>query len=173
MSQLATNKNIPLTFDHECIQELSWQYVQIALQLALNIKLKKEEIHISNNSLALAFAEAATDLQIMALRRQPKSGISLPKIAGILTFRLARFAPINLIGVALENDIALKLNELTALALSMKAIMHMDISLVESDHVTKELQYTLARRHMNQETLGLAFDILSKTKSSSTHLDTP
>lgn len=165
MSPVATSNAPALALDADCIKELSQQYGQIALQLAKNASLSNADVHISNNSLSLAFAEAATDLEIMALRRRPRSGISLPKIAGILTFRLARFAPINLVGAALENDVALKLNELAALALSLKAIMHMDIAEVESDQVTRELQYTLARRHMNQETLGLAFEILSKAKT--------
>lgn len=102
----------------------------------------------------------------MSLRRKPKNGISLSKIAGIVAFRLARFAPVNLCGSALESDVALKLNELAALALALRAIMHIDISMVKSSHVTMELQYTLVRRHMNQETLGLAFEILASAASN-------
>lgn len=99
----------------------------------------------------------------MSLRRKPKNGISPARVAGIVTFRLARFAPINLSGAALENDTAQKLNELAALALALKSIMLLDIDKIESVHSTRELQYTLVRRHMNQETLGLVFEILAST----------
>lgn len=152
----------PLTLDDIGISELTRQYGLIAGQIASAVGLNTSEILVSKSAVSLAFAEAATDLEIMSLRRKPKNGISLSKIAGIVAFRLARFAPINLTGAALENDVALKLNELVALALAMKSIMQFDIDAVASPHVTKELQYTLVRRHMNQETLGLAFDIFSK-----------
>lgn len=156
--------NPALTLDEFGIGELARQYSLIAVQVAASVVgLKKSDILISKNAISRAFAEAATDLEIMSQRRKPKNGISLSKIAGIVAFRLARFAPINLTGTALENDVALKLNELVALALAMKSIMHMDIDVVASPHVTQELQYTLVRRHMNQETLGLAFEIFSKT----------
>lgn len=154
----------PLTLDDIGIGELTRQYGLIAGQVVAAVAgLRKSEILISKNAITLAFAEAATDLEIMSLRRKPKNGISPSKIAGIVAFRLARFAPINLTGAALENNVALKLNELVALALAMKSIMHIDIDMVRSPHVTQELQYTLVRRHMNQETLGLAFEIFSKT----------
>jgi len=155
--------NPPLALDDFGIGELTRQYSSIAVQIAAAVGLKTSDILISRNALSLAFAEAATDLEIMSLRRKPKNGISLSKIAGIVAFRLARFAPINLTGATLENDVALKLNELVALALAMKSIMHFDIDMVASPHVTQELQYTLVRRHMNQETLGLAFEVFSKT----------
>ncbi len=150
-----------LTFDEEALKQLSLQYVDTTLSLAKGLKLPLEEVEISEKSLALALGEAKTDLDVMSMRRKPQKGISKAKIAGILTFRLSRFAPINLRGSALENDDAVKINDLAALALALKAVLHLDIGSVSSTNATKELQYTLARRHMNQETLGLAFELLA------------
>jgi hypothetical protein len=160
MSHVAINNPL-LTLDDFGIGELTRQYGRIVGQISEGAGLRNTEILISNNAVSLAFAEAAADLEIMSLRRKPKNGISPSKIAGVVAFRLARFAPVNLVGAALENDVAQKLNELAALALALKSIMHIDIDKIASKHVTMELQYTLVRRHMNQETLGLAFEILS------------
>ncbi len=160
--KLATINKPLLTLDAAGIAELTLQYVKIVNQIALGANLHVADIFISSNAISLALAESAADLEIMALRRRPKGGVSPAKIAGIVAFRLARFAPINLIGSALENDTAQKLNELAALALVLKAIMHIDINKIASKHATSELQYTLVRRHTNQETLGLVFEILSE-----------
>ena len=165
MNQKATSNQPVLTLDADCTIQLVEQYKDIASSIAKHAKITQSEIHVSLNALTLALAEAKTDLEIMTMRRRPSKGISLAKIAGIITFRLSRFAPINLTGNALENDVALKLNDLVALTLALKAILGIDIQAISSTHATKELQYTLARRHMNQETLGLAFELLSNNAS--------
>jgi hypothetical protein len=151
----------PLTLDERGIKDLTEQYLSIARQLARCAGVSPSDMSISMYSLSMAFAEAAADLEIMSIRRKPKAGISPSKIAGIVAFRLARFAPINILGASSENDSALKLNELAALSLAMRSILFINIADVKSVHATMELQYTLVRRHMNQETLGLAFEILS------------
>jgi hypothetical protein len=127
MNQKATSNPPALTLDADCTIQLVEQYKDIASNIAKCAKIAKSEIHISATSLTLALAEAKTDLEIMAMRRRPNKGISLAKIAGIITFRLSRFAPINLTGGALENDVALKLNDLVALTLALKAILGIDI----------------------------------------------
>lgn len=160
MNQKAISNPSVLTLDAECNIQLVEQYKKIVSDIATNAGISTSEIYISSKALTLALAEAKTDLEIMTMRRRPSKGISPAKIAGIITFRLSRFAPINLMGKALENGIALKLNDLVALTLAFKGILGIDIKSIASSHATKELQYTLARRHMNQETLGLAFELL-------------
>ena len=61
MNPKATSSTPILNLDADCIKDLAFQYGEIAKQLASNIGLKTSEIHISNNSLSLAFSEAATD----------------------------------------------------------------------------------------------------------------
>lgn len=157
----------PITLDKPTIEELARQYAGIVAALAENMGLCQSEVMISSQAVSLAFSEAATDLIIMSIRRNPKRGISPSKIAGIVAFRLARFAPINLGGAALEKYEALKLNELAALALALKSILRVNIATVTPQYATMELQYALVRRHMNQETLGLVFEILlAKTRAS-------
>lgn len=151
---------VPFELSYKSAQNLAKLYGQTAKEIARRLGLAPSDVHISRHALSLALGEAAKDLKIMQIRRQPKSGINPAKIAGVLTFRLSRFSPIQVSGAALENDIALKLNTLSAFALSLKAFMKMDITDIRSEHVTRELQYTLARRHTNQETLGLVFDML-------------
>ena len=150
-----------LTLDDACVIGLISQYKETVAQLVERAGIDKDEVHLSEHSLSLALAEARTDLDFMSLRRRPDKGISPAKIAGIITFRLSRFAPINVVGAALENEVALKLNDLSAFALSLKAILHLDIKDIGSSHISKELHYTLARRHTNQETLGLVFEALA------------
>lgn len=151
--------------DDRVIAELSEQYFDCIQDIVARIntkgddKIPLEDVMVSDRALSLAFAEAAKDLEIMHIRRRPKSGISSAKIAGVITFRLSRFAPIQLAAKTAENDLALKLNALVPFALAMKAIMHKDITNFDSK-VSREIQYTLARRHTNQETLGLVYEIL-------------
>lgn len=117
-----------------------------------------EAIHVSRTALSLALAESAKDIKAMQMRRNPGE-ISSGKIAGIVTFRLARWNPIHLSGELIEDPTANKLNALVAFALSLKHFLGANILDFPSG-VTSEIQYTLLRRHTNQETLGLAFDVL-------------
>lgn len=150
-----------LTLDSVGCNELIAQYAEVVGTLAERIGLAKADVVISGKALSLALSEAKKDLDIMGLRRSPGNGISASKIAGIVAFRLSRFRPVHLAAEAAENETALKLNDLSALAVVMKSVLGKDLSTIASSHASKELQYTMARRHMNQETLGLAFELLS------------
>ncbi len=72
---------------------------------------------------------------------------------------MAKWSPIHLSATLIENDDALQLNLLVAFAFSLKHILNVNISNIPST-VTKEFLYTLSRRHTNQETLGLAYDMI-------------
>lgn len=141
---------------------MSRQYVDIVAQLRKTIDVPAENLTISKMALAGAFGEAAMDVQIMFVRRKCRKGVSASKIAGAILFRLCRFAPVHLAGGAEENTTALEINALAALALVCKAVLHVSPGTFP-DPFTKELLYTLSRRHMNQETLGLALDMLQSS----------
>jgi hypothetical protein len=118
-------------------------------------------IVVSERAFASAFAEVSKDLKIMSYRRQiKKDGISQGKIAAVFIFRLVRWNIISL-PLALANDeISLKLNYLAALAFGLNLI-GLDISKVPTS-INVELAYTVMRRHINQETLGLCLDVLNE-----------
>ncbi|MBV5301928.1 MAG: hypothetical protein J0649_09135 [Methylococcales bacterium] len=159
-----------LELNQATIEELTRQYVEIVREIAnsmsTHISKSNIDIDISKKSLSLAFAEAAADLRIISMRRNTTLGISPAKIAGIVAFRLARFSPVHLCHAALEDDTLLRINELAALALALKTILHINITDISKKYVTMELQYNLVRRHMNQETLGMVFETLLATKNS-------
>lgn len=163
MNQKATPDNSKplLTLDSAACSELIAQYTEVVGTIAGKIGLAKADVVISGKALSLALPEAKKDLDIMGLRRSPGNGISPSKIAGIVAFRLSRFRPVHLAAQAAENEIALKINDLSALVVAMKSVLGKDVGTIASSHASKELQYTMARRHMNQETLGLAFELLS------------
>jgi len=99
-----------ISLEDEAIVLLSRQYIVIVRRLIVEIGLPTDNYSISKSSMELAFSEAAKDIEIMSIRRQPKRGISCSKIAGIIAFRLARFSPIHLSGKALNDEKSLKLN---------------------------------------------------------------
>jgi hypothetical protein len=116
------------------------------------------DISVSRHSMVGAIAEATKDVKAIINRRNHKE-ISSGKIAGILTFRIARWNPIHLSGDLIENPVALMLNSLAPFAWSLKFLLTSDMKHLP-ENVTKEFHYTLQRRHTNQETLGLAYDMI-------------
>lgn len=142
----------------EIVQSGTEKYILVLRDIAKSAGWDFSLISLSNLSLGLAFGEAAKDIEAIKSRRHPDE-ISAAKIAGVLTFRLVRWTPIHLSGELLENPVALKLNFLTAFAFSLKYILNTNIRSFPTS-VTQEFQYTLARRHTNQETLGMSYDML-------------
>ena len=145
-------------------RSLAKQYVEAVSAISVGAGLSPADISISSHALSLALAESAADIEIMTLRRKPKSGISKSKLAGIVAFRLSRFAPIHVCGKSQNHPLSGKINEMAALVLAMKSLVHLNIADVRNKHASQELQYTLLRRHMNQETLGLVFEILASVE---------
>ena len=107
-----------------------------------------------------ALAESSKDIDALVSRRKHPQ-ISSGKLAGVVTFRISRWSPIHLSGDLREDPIALKLNHLAPFALCLKHFLAVNITHFPAN-VTQEFQYTLLRRHTNQETLGLAYDMLDQ-----------
>jgi hypothetical protein len=124
-----------------------------------NPSLDANLISLSEHAVGQALAEANKDIKAMQQRRQFKNGISASKIAGIITFRLVRWTPVQLHSPQSENESALKINFMAAFAFVLKYILNVDLKNFPPN-VTREFQYNIARRHTNQETLGLAYEML-------------
>lgn len=144
----------------ETKQAYTRYYLQTVKDLATKGGYSLANLNISERALASALAEASKDIRIMQSRRLPKDGLSPSKIAGIITFRLARWAPVQMLSPLCEDRVALKLNFLAAFAFSARYILKLNLRYFPSE-VTGEFQYTLSRRHTNQETLGMAYEMMS------------
>ncbi|UEM04077.1 hypothetical protein JL101_001140 [Skermanella rosea] len=129
-------------------------------------------IDVSSSELSLALSEARKDLMIMLARRvtlTSKSGgpdrfdgLSIGKLAGILVFRLSRYriVHVNTSGINPTDVRAMKLSsklqELAALRFASETILKVHPLVWHP-----ELLYVLSRRHINQEMLGVTFDVIA------------
>lgn len=145
----------------EAVKAYHSKYVQGIREIANRFvpPLDQRLISLSERAIGQALAEANKDIKAMQNRRQFQSGISPSKIAGIVTFRLVRCMPIQLHSPLSENGDALKINFTAAFAFALRHILNVDLRGLPAN-VTKEFQYNIARRHTNQETLGLAYEML-------------
>lgn len=150
-------------FDKEGIRLFSSWFREIAVESIKEQGWDCSQIAISSLALANAFSESSRDIQAIINRRQHPP-VSHGKIAGVITFRLFRWAPIHLNNDLLENPLALKLNAIVPFNLCLYRIMRINITDL-SEETTKEFLYTLLRRHTNQETLGLVYDMISHNHS--------
>ena len=141
-------------------------FVDVTVRVCRSAKVRLDDVLISKVALATALNEAEKDVYFLKARRNNKKGDSESKIAGAVVFRLCRSAPVHLQGDSIENELALELNNLSALAVGLKIFMHMDVAFLP-ETITRELSYTIVRRHMNQETLGLVFESVKTLLESS------
>lgn len=135
-------------------------------EIAEETEISDDAISFSEHELALALDEARKDLVVMTARRmtveQDFAGLSIGKLAGILVFRLSRYRIVHVDAALLDPadkrkiKIASKLQELAALRFASEVILK-----VHPQHWHPELLYVLARRHINQEMLGVAFDVIA------------
>ena len=122
----------------------------------------KLDFEISTDALAQAIREFKVDVDMLILRRENKSP-SWGKIAGALTFRLTRSQiafPKNYNNHTMaEKKLIRNLPILNAIALPLEHFCNIDLT-TQRPKILKELMYTIFFRHMNQETIGLCYDIL-------------
>jgi len=139
------------------LKELSDIYIDVVKNIARNKSLKSEQILISQKALSNALAEFAKDIEIMQKRRN-KQDFSPAKYAGVITFRLSRWNILHIDND--EKDFSIY-PYLVAISVAFKYFLHIDIAKVDKE-IIKELIYVFARRHTNQEMLGICYDILHK-----------
>ncbi|MBF0384022.1 MAG: hypothetical protein HQL69_23645 [Magnetococcales bacterium] len=145
--------------DDEILLMWSEQFVLIVLEIAKYKKWPTEKIFLSRKALAGAFLDASKDCDMIQLRR-PGETITRAQLAGIITFRLARYAPIAIGKKLNEDQHALNINVYAAIAFACKAVLGIDASYLPPS-ASSDLVHFLSRRHVNQETLGLVFEMVS------------
>jgi len=130
----------------------------------------KPVFHINFFSLNEAYEEISKDIRFMLERRGPRVGKDHPspgKIAGVMVYRLSRSHIVHLSEgcASCEIQCASKLNYKFAVKCAWEYVAILPYQRVKEE-IRRELLYSLALRHVNQETLALVFDaILSLIKN--------
>lgn len=161
--------------------DLAILFCDAVADIAAETGISDAAIDINENERALALSEARKYLVIMVARRmtvdKPFDGLSIRKPAGILVFRLSRYRIVHVNTTELVSGdsrivkIASKLQELAALRFASEAILK-----VHPKDWHPELLYVLSRRHINQEMLGITFDVIAThclPLSTASSLDKP
>ncbi len=120
-------------------------------------------VDISKINLIKALDEIKKDIKILNFRRNPKSGVSQSKLAGIILFRLMKHPVIQPSKKEIDNKDLVNINILTALNFAVSVIMKIDERHFKriDKHILQELVYTSVYRHTNQETLGIVFQSIA------------
>lgn len=131
-------------------------YVEQLSAACRGYKIPLGDVEYSEKELRRALDEIDIDVRAIFMRRGGKSGISASKISGIVAFRLSRFKILHFQKEALQHEQIHEIQDVVALSIVLARILRKEIS---GPHI-RELAYQMARRHANQETLGLVFDIV-------------
>jgi hypothetical protein len=125
-------------------------------------KDRYDTVLISDHSLMVAIDEIIRDFRFMKLRRPDSTVLSAGKMAGIIVFRLSRWPIIGTSDKLLHSGDTF--GKFTFLAATFTGLDFINKNFSQIDEMCRtELLYTLMRRHVNQETLGLVFDYIHKT----------
>ncbi|HRJ62447.1 MAG TPA: hypothetical protein PKZ97_03315 [Azospirillaceae bacterium] len=150
---------------------LATAYINKILATVRNLQIPLDAVILSPTELTLALRECQKDMDILRFRRtgnigvgyEDFDGISIGKLAGSLAFRLSRYHIVHVAEQAVsgfpENvrRRCAKLQELAALFFIWDNILK-----IRPPKTQPELLYLLSRRHMNQEMIGLTFDVYSE-----------
>ena len=124
----------------------------------------KIAFHANIYCLMSAIEEMKKDIIFTVERRGPRMDPKNPnpgKIAGVIAYRLAKSHIINMAEgcASCKHQCPQKLNYKFAIKCAFEYI---DIEYLRTvDDIRRELLYSLALRHVNQETLALVFDAIS------------
>jgi hypothetical protein len=123
----------------------------------------KPVFHINQFSLIEAYEEICKDIRFMFERRGSRMERSHPspgKIAGVMVYRLSRSHIVHLLEgcASCEVQCASNLNYKFAVKCAWEYVGIPYLRVKEE--IRRELLYSLALRHVNQETLALVFDII-------------
>lgn len=137
-------------------REITSNYTDSLARVARHFKVDLGGIDFSKRELRLALEEAEIDIEALLRRRSTTYGVSIGKIAGVYAYRLSRFDIVHLAEAAYEEPEGHLIQHVVALNVVKARILRVKFG---PDRVV-ELAYQMSRRHANQETLGLCFDIL-------------
>ena len=151
-------ENPPLFFAAQLDKILEY-YQQVIVDLVYSEGLCGD-ILISEKALSYALVDADKDVVSICARRVDTFTIS--KVSGILLFRLARSNIVHLPESMLRNKVALSLNQTVALAVVLSKMSGLPINMIDkiNPDLLLELQFTLEKRHMNQETLAICIEAI-------------
>lgn len=117
-----------------------------------------KDIKISTTALYDAIHDIKMDITFIGSRRKSKN-ISKGKVAGVIVYRLSKANIIHTDDAELvKSRMFLKMNYLISVSVGFNFIKIDTESL--DNNTLSEIVYSLARRHVNQETLGLVFDTM-------------
>lgn len=147
-------------------------YVDVLADTAKKLHIPNSEYGYSESELSAAFREADIDIVAISLRRKPfRKGISISKIAGMIAYRLSRHKVVYLLDQAAEGQYTFLLQDLAALTFVCERVLYVK----PPNRVLLELTYQISRRHANQETLAVCFDIFlefcEKIRTDSPEID--
>jgi len=134
--------------------------------------LDYEPFNLNFPVLKEAINQIRMDIKILLWRRGNLIGnmrISEGKVAGIITFRLAKAHSIHIhrnCNVC-QHKCFLRVNSVIAIRIGLDYIHKKHTDLPEG--IRNELLYTIKHRHTNQETLGLVFDTLKELQAPKTN----
>ena len=124
----------------------------------------ENDLALSDRELKLALEEAEIDVRALLMRRSEEDGISEGKIAGVYAFRLSRFKIVHAVTMkALKHPDLSMVQDIVALNVVKRRILKVKMGAERM----RELAYQMARRHANQETLGLALDSIHQAAKGS------
>lgn len=147
--------------DEEMLRLLTQHFIDSSSKFLQSIKKNnpKVEALLSTQALINALCEFQKDMQIMAKRRNDKD-LSIGKYAGSLAFRLGRWGIVHFYDETDQKDYSY-ISYLIAISISLRYFLNIQPEKIEQS-ILDELSYTFTRRHMNQETLGICFDLFDK-----------
>lgn len=134
------------------------EYVTSLAGACRTLRIPLADAEYSERELTLALHEADIDLHAMFARRCRKDGISKGKIAGIVAYRLSRFKIVHFTENGRSSAYSYLAQDLAAIFAVRALLLRVPMS---AERVL-ELAYQMSRRHANQETLGVVFDILAE-----------
>ncbi|MBC7950525.1 MAG: hypothetical protein H7Z12_01720 [Rhodospirillaceae bacterium] len=137
-------------------REITSNYTDSLARVVRHFRVDLAAVDFSKRELRLALEEAEIDVEALLRRRSPRNGVSLGKVAGVYAYRLSRFDIVHLAESAYEQPTSFLVQHVVALNLVKRRILRIKIG---ADRML-ELGYQMSRRHANQETLGLCFDVL-------------
>lgn len=160
MTASASPKSLPeFSISEETKRKIFSCYIECLKQACDVFRVDLFDLEYSERELTLAVAEAEIDIRAMFARRSVTHGIAPSKIAGIFAFRLSRFKIVHMKESGWENANMHMVQELAALFLARRIFAYGKPC---SEKGLLELAYQLSRRHANQETLGVFFDVFAE-----------
>ncbi|MEG3640655.1 hypothetical protein [Magnetococcus sp. PR-3] len=145
--------------------ELFGSYIENAQKLANTKSLDVHELVFSEHAFSVAIRECTRDLKAFIGRRNPETGISPAKLAGIALFRLIRGDILSPRQSLIENPEAFDIHYQTAITVVFDVHLEIDPDDIPQS-VMLELLYILRWRHYNQEMLGLVFETIYTMKNA-------